>query len=423
MKVIHLSISSGGGAGIAAGRSVHALRELGIDAEFWTANGSKLGPAVRRPERTLLRGRLDRFPLRFYRGRQLFSEWSNNWQPSALAAQVNQAEPDIVNLHWVGNGFLSLRELSGFRAPIVWTLHDAWAFTGGCHYPAGCRGYTSRCGRCPQLGSESIRDLSWLNLRAKRASLRDVAAFVTPSAWLAGLAAESGAVASDRLHVIPNGLDGMTFVPMDRDKARRELGLPADAVLLLAGAHDLNERRKGWHLLRGAIERVVEAIPGHYVLVVFGAHSELSSGGWPCEVRSLGTLREEGEIARICSAADVLLMPSLQDNLPNLALEAQACGCPVVGFDSGGLREIVEHGSTGMLAQETTASGLADAARAWLAMAPNRSEVSVRARARFEREFSFSVHGRRIAALYDLLLNERPLHRYGYFARLFSTRP
>lgn len=408
MKAIHLALSAHGGAGIAAGRSVRALREQGIDAEFWTADGSELGPAVRKPRWTWWRARLDRLPLRFYRRKQLFTAWSNNWQPSGLAARINRTKPDVVNLHWIGGGFLSLRELSRFGAPVVWTLHDAWALTGGCHYPDRCRGYTAKCGKCPQLGSESPHDLSWLNLRAKRTKLGKVAAFVTPSAWLADLAAASGAVAPGRLHVIPYGLDGMTFSPMAMDKSRRIWGLPADAVLLLAGAQDLSERRKGCHLLRDVIARVVAAVPGRYVLVLFGANNELTNCDWPCEVRWLGTLRGEGEITRICSAADVLLIPSLQDNFPNLALEAQACGCPVVGFDSGGLREIIEPTRTGWLAQEATASGLADAVQTWLTTAPSRAEVSARARARFEREFSLAVHGRRMAALYALLLGKEP---------------
>ncbi len=400
MKVIHLALSAGGGAGIAASRSVRALRERGVKAELWTADGGELGPALRSRHGTLLRVLLDGAPGRFYRRKTMFSAWSNNWQPSRLALKVNVAKPDIVNLHWVGSGFMSLRELPRFCAPIVWTMHDAWPLTGGCHYPDRCQEYTATCGKCPQLGSRARRDLSWLNLRAKRELLDHIAAFVTPSAWLASLAATSGAVAPSRLHVIPYGLDGKVFSRGDRVGLRAAFSLADDTLVFVAGAQHLAEPRKGCHLLRETMRRVTSRVSRHCVLMLIGAGGDSSEGDWPCDVRWLGTLRNEADIVGVLSAADVLLLPSLQDNFPNMALEAQACGCPVVGFDTGGLREIIDPMLTGMLAHEISSEGLANAVVAWLASEPNRQEVASRARTRFEREFSFQLHGRRMVELY-----------------------
>jgi glycosyltransferase involved in cell wall biosynthesis len=408
MKVIHLALSARGGAGIAADRSVVALLQQGIDAELWTADGCAWGPAVRGARQTWWRIWLDRLPIRAYRRRRIFAAWTNNWMPSRLAPRINRAAPALIHLHWIGGGFLSLHELTRFDAPVVWTLHDLWAFTGGCHYPGSCERFLTGCGRCPQLGSRTRADLSRFNFTAKKPRRRGVAAWVSPSAWLASLAARADAEAAARLHIIPNGLSGETFAPRPMDEARRALDLTADSVVMLAGAGDLTESRKGWSLLREAAARL-RGTRG-LVWVMFGANHDRLAEDWPGEVRWLGTLRGEAEVARACAAADLVLLPSLQDNLPNLALEAQACGCPVVGFDTGGLREIIEPMSTGALAEETSPAGLVAAVRRWMAAAPARAEVVALARARFDREYSLSVHGKRLAALYEALTG-RPRQR------------
>jgi glycosyltransferase involved in cell wall biosynthesis len=375
-----------------------------VGAEFWTADGSTLGPGVRGHRWSLARVWLDGLPLRLYRKARLFSAWSNNWQPSGLAAQINRVKPDLVHLHWIGGGFFSLRELPDLQMPVVWTLHDAWALTGGCHYPDRCLGYAAECGACPQLGSSRRHDLSWVNLRAKRATLDSVAAFVAPSTWLAGLVMASGITTADRLHVIPNGLDGAVFAPADAVRARLAMGLPLDAIVLAAGSQDLGEPRKGNHLLREVIEGVVKETRRPCVLVLFGAPGRLSKQDWPCEVRWLGVLSEEQQTVRVYNAADLLLMPSLQDNLPNMPLEALACGCPTVGFDAGGLKEIIEPGITGALATAVNAPALAIAVASWIGLNPSRTAVAARCRARFEEYFACRLHAVRLKSLYEGVL-------------------
>lgn len=403
MKVIHLSMSAGGGAGIAASRTVRSLRGAGIDAELWTVEGGELGPALRRRRWMLLRVLFDSWPTRRYHDRALFSAWSNNQVPSRLAARVNEIEADIVHLHWVGSGFLSLGELAKFAMPVVWTLHDMWAFTGGCHYSAGCDRFRGGCGRCPQLGSADDRDLSHRNWRRKRGALVRVAAFVTPSQWLGTRLIESGAAEAERVHVIANGLDLTLFDGVDREVARAKLGLSGDKLVFVAGAQDLAEPRKGTSLLPEVMARIASRTKKRCVLLLFGANSLGASAGEVCEVRSLGTVREGRDVAEICSAADGLLLPSLQDNLPNLAVEAQACGCPVIGFDSGGLSEIIEDGRTGKLAAAMNADALGDAVLAWLSSAPDPHEVRARCRERALRAFSLSSHAARMKALYATL--------------------
>lgn len=403
MKVIHLSLSAGGGAGIAASRTVRGLRRDGVDAELWTAEGSELGPALRRRRWMLLRVLFDGWPTRAYRSRALFSAWSNNHAPSRIAPRVNRAGADVAHLHWVGSGFFSPTELADFTMPVVWTLHDMWALTGGCHYSAECRRFLSGCGCCPQLGSTDERDLSHRNWRRKQGALANVAAFVTPSRWLRTKVTERGVVEPKSVHAIANGVDTEVFTPVDREMVRAKLGVAQGRLMFVAGAQDLAEPRKGTALLPEIMAHIVARTKKRCVLLLFGANpfgSSLSDG---CEMRVLGAGRAEKEVAEICAAADALLLPSLQDNLPNVAVEAQACGCPVIGFDAGGLREIIEDGRTGKLVGQMSAEALGEAAAEWLNSVAANREVRARCRARALREFTLSRHAARMKALYATL--------------------
>ena len=408
MKVIHLALSENGGAGIAARGSIQALNKIGITAEFWTAEGGRFSRAIRSHKWTIARILMDSVPLRFYPRRKIFSAWSNNWQASRLAVRVNREKPDIVHLHWIGGGFLSLQELALLNAPVVWTLHDAWAVTGGCHYPEKCLGYVSGCGSCPQLASGSQHDLSWRNFHRKRTFIGGVAAFIAPSVWLARLVKDSDGGMAKRLHIIPNGFDGSVFFPRDLQESRRTLELPLDDLVFVAGAQDLREPRKGFHLLREAMVKIVAAVQRRCVLVAFGEHGQDSFDDWPCEVRWVGTLKEGEETARVYCAADVLLMTSLQDNLPNMPIEAMACGCPTIAFNVGGLDEIVEPGKTGLLAAKENSADLGLATIAWLKNNPDRSDVVPRCRVRFEQHFSDGLHSERLKAVYELILMKHP---------------
>lgn len=404
MKVVHLAVKAGGGAGIAARRTVEALRGQGIDAVLWTNSGEGASRSLRSRLWALWRARLASIPTRTHRQRRLFSVWSNAWLPSRLAPAIRAAKTDIVHLHWVGDGFLNLAELGRFGAPVVWTLHDAWAFTGGCHYPEGCRRYREACGKCPQLGSNRTTDISARNLISKRRASEAVSRWITPSQWLADLSKRGGVVQEDRLRVVPNGLNGEVFKPLACKELPSKLGLPKDAIILVAGAEDLREARKGTALLPEAVGLVQNALKRQCVLVVFGRNSGLVSGLPGVEVRATGELRTETEVAEVLAGADALLLPSLQDNFPNIAIEAQACGCPVVGFDTGGLREIIVPGQTGMLSAEVSAAGLAGATENWLRHAPARIETSARCRAQFESHFTYEQHAKQIRAVYEEVL-------------------
>ncbi len=259
---------------------------------------------------------------------------------------------DVINLHWVA-GFVDYREF--FQAvprsvPVVWTLHDMNVFTGGCHYNAGCERFAERCGTCPQLGSSREDDLSrqvwkrkhelFANLYGRRLHI------VTPSHWMAGEVRRSSLL-GDRfdVSVIPYGVNNEEFAPRDRAAARAVLGIPQESPVVLFVAYSVEARRKGFALLSDAL-RGLTAVPDLLLLSV-GAGNRLPD--LPVPQVHLGKVAQNRFLSVAFSAADLFVIPSLQDNLPSTVLEAMACGTPVVGFDTGGVAEMIQPGRTGAL--------------------------------------------------------------------------
>lgn len=404
MKVLHLSASGGGGAGVAARRSVAGLRHAGIDAELWANDAVGGARRVRSQRWATWRFKLSHLPLKPYRRRNFFSWWSNDWVPSRMSAKVRDARPDLVHLHWLGDAFLGLSELRKFGAPVVWTLHDTWPFTGGCHYPADCTRYRDGCGSCPQLGSDSEFDLSSANLRRKRRALDCVSRWIAPSAWMGELAQTSPALFHAEVCVVPNGVDGNIFAPGAGEGVRERLGIPTENLVLIAGAVDLKEPRKGVRLLAESVGLFQRSSWKPCTVLLFGRNETILGSVPGINTVSLGSLSTESQVAQVLAAADLLLLPSLQDNLPNIAVEAQASGCPVVGFDAGGLQEIVQDGRTGGITTNRTAAGLAEALQKWFLVSGPRDDVAKRCRAHFETRFTLERHTTLLRSVYAEVL-------------------
>ena len=247
------------------------------------------------------------------------------------------------NLHGGYFAYTALPRLAGGR-PVVWTLHDMWAFTGHCGYSLGHDGWLTGCGNCPHLDSYPPlrRDATRRNWRLKgRVYHRLDLTVVTPSAWLGSLARRSPLLAAADVRVIPYGIDTEVFSPVPQEAARRELGLPAgDPVVLVVGL----ERRKGSELL----PRILAAAGRPLTLLVAGKGSAppLPEG---VTARQLGLVEDDRTMRLAYAASDAFLLPTQADNLPNTAIESLACGTPVVASDVGGVPEIVEDGRTGLL--------------------------------------------------------------------------
>ncbi len=366
MKTLLLSTYDiSGGAARAAYRLHQGLQEVGIDSTMLVQNRSSddrtvIGPRSK-AEKTIafLRPGIDGLPLAFYRKRSQ-NRYTLNWLSDQKTNVVLQQNPDIVNLHWIGSGFSNLENLRKINRPIVWTMHDMWAFTGGCHYTEGCDRYLQNCGKCPQLGSQKNIDLSRWNWNRKHKILQELdLTIVTPSQWLANCSRSSPILGNARTEVIPYGIDLEIYQPYDRTWVRKLLKLPVDKPLILFGASSaMDDRRKGIHLLEAALQALHNFnFQEQPEVVILGAsYGKLEC---PFPVHYLGVLQDDISLSLAYSCADVFVAPSLEDNLPNTVIEAIACGVPCVAFRIGGMPDLIDHGYSGYLASPFEVSELA----------------------------------------------------------------
>lgn len=275
-----------------------------------------------------------------------------------VMASERYRRADVVHLHWINQGMLSLHTLGRvLRAgkPVVWTLHDMWPMTGVCHHSDECEGWMHECGNCPLLACPSADDLSHRTFLCKRSAYGEgKMQVVACSDWLAALARRSPLFAHCDVHSIPNPLDTDYYSPGDRAEARRRLGLPAEGRILLFVAYRVTDPLKGSEYLREGVERFLrkqsaQAGGLHLVLVGHGAESRVDD--FTCPVHPFEYVGDPERMRDLYRAADVLLMPTLRDNLPNTVAESMACGTPVVAFDVGGLPQMIHHGEDGYLAR------------------------------------------------------------------------
>lgn len=299
----------------------------------------------------------DALPLVFYPKRTT-THWATGWLPNEVSHIINNLKPDILHFHWICRGFVSINEMSKLLKlgyPVVWTIHDSWPFTGGCHVPGECVKYRHSCGSCPQLSSKHNHDLSWLILNQKRRKWqKHDFVVVTPSKWLETRARRSSLFCDKRIVTIPNGIDSEAFSGIDKQLARSLLQLPNSGKVsfLCGGINAHNDPNKGLHLLHQAIELLIKEGLGNLIeLVVYGESAPSKTYSFPITTTYLGVLHDTVALRLAYSSADYFILPSLQENLPNSIIESLACGVPVIAFATGGIPEIIRDGDNGYLAR------------------------------------------------------------------------
>jgi len=415
VKVIYLNTTdSGGGAARAAVRLLHGVREAGVDARMIVQrkvsdDNAVLGPDGRfGNELAVARTLLDCAPLGLYPKRNRFI-FSPAFLPDKLQRKVDKIKPDIIHLHWLGEGFLRLENLARFERPIVWTLHDSWAFTGGCHIPFDCLKYREKCGCCPTLGSNCQSDLSrWVWRRKDRIFRKLDLTVVAPSHWLARCAESSSLLHRFPTEVIPNGLDLGRYKPTDKMLARQILGLPQEKKLILFGSmSSTSDKNKGFHFLLPAFRTLVaKDWKKNIELLVFGSSEPTNAPDFGLRTHYLGRLFDDTSIALLYSAADLFVAPSIQENLSNTVMEALACGTPCVAFDIGGMPDLIEHERNGYLARPFEVEDLANGIVWGLADDERSQTLSSHCREKVA-EFSLDRVVGRYTDLYNKLLTTR----------------
>ncbi len=270
-------------------------------------------------------------------------------------------DANILHLHWVAGMLdpsLDTHYLEGKK--IVWTLHDMNAFTGGCHYSNGCRKFETMCGACPELGSSDERDLAFETWRARMGTYRKLDIHVvTPSTWLAEEAKKSALLGRFPVHVIPYAQPLNVFQPLQRQVIRTQLGLKQESVTLLFASQSLTNTRKGGIYLVELMHKLVQShLKEHLTVFLLGNNAAPEFTNVDIDIQLLGHIDDTHQMAALYNAADAVIVPSLEDNQPNVISESLGCGTPVVAFANGGITEMIRHEETGFLAESKSVDGL-----------------------------------------------------------------
>ena len=361
-----------GGAAIAAGRLTEALKSHGIKAKMLVRDKQTdristvaLGGGWKLVRKFVWERVVIWINSHFRRERLFSVDIANTGNDITRLPEFKEA--DLIHLHWINQGMLSLKVIRKILAsgkPVVWTMHDMWPCTGICHHARTCTAFHSECGACPMIYSQKRKDLSTRIFRQKqRLYASGGIHFVTCSHWLEGMAKQSALLANQPVSVIPNPISTTLFHPMKQTEARQKLALPTEGKLILFGSVKLTDKRKGIDYMVEACRLLAKQHPAlkeQLALVAVGMHAAELQPLVPFKVHNMGYVREEHQLAEIYNAADLYVIPSLDENLPNTIMEAMACGTPCVGFPTGGIPEMIDHLKNGYLTKEHSAEQLAE---------------------------------------------------------------
>jgi glycosyltransferase involved in cell wall biosynthesis len=410
-----------GGAAIAARRLVLALRKFNIPATMLVREkGTRLDFVISTTNSPVKRWlnfycfASERF-LFFIREKSksvrfLFS-LANTGEDVSKHLSVTNA--DILHLHWINQGFLSLRsikKISKLQKPVVWTLHDMWPFTGGCHHSGDCNRYKVSCGNCPFLKFPSENDLSNKVWRKKNITFGKISpAIVTCSEWLKNKAIESSLFSKFYISAIPNPINTEVFRPFSKSDMKEKFGFVEQRKYLLFSAVNVNNHFKGFSFFIDALNILFEKenpLRDALKIVILGRSSEQTLKQLPFNYIVMHNIENENEMCELYNAVDVYITSSLQENLPNTIMESFACGTPVVAFNIGGIPEMIEHKQNGYLAGYRSASDLANGLK-WILYEADYNVLSMNARNKAVMCYSEKVVAEKYAALYNELLKKK----------------
>ncbi len=378
MRVLIVNTSEkAGGAAVAANRLMDALNNSGVKAKMLVRDKVSDDITVvglnnsMRSRWSFLYERWCIFWHLFFQKKNLFALDIAN-AGNDITSLPEFKEADIIHLHWVNQGMLSLgniRKIIRSGKPVVWTMHDIWPASSICHLTLGCHRYNTGCGQCKYLphggGKNDLSARVWKK-KQKVYSSGAALSFVACSRWLAGEARQSGLLSGHRIEAIPNPIDTHVYCPQSQKEARLRTLLPQDKRIILFIAQRATNPYKGMDYLVEACGILAEKYPEmreDTCVAILGGHGEDFEGKLPFPTVSLGYVSDDKRIVDVYNSADVFVLPSLSENLPNTIMEAMACGVPSVGFRVGGIPEMIEHRKNGYVANYRDAADLATGIR------------------------------------------------------------
>ncbi|MDB4922603.1 glycosyltransferase family 4 protein [Mucilaginibacter sp.] len=422
MKVTLINTAdAGGGAPAACMRLLKALELKQVDVKLQVQEKKTGEPRVNSIGDSLL-GKLkvkfnffyERLPFIWFKARDKSVRFAFSTANAGtdISNQPDILNADVLHLHWTNGGYLSIKNLKQLfesGKPIVWTLHDMWAFTGGCHYSGECDHFINQCGNCWMLRNPGANDLShagWLHKANMLKAAKNVV-FVTCSHWLADVARTSSLLKDFRIETIPNPIDTEIFSAKDTAAARTKWGINPKSKIILFGAANIMDRRKGISYLVDALNDLKNSYTDmqNIEIVIFGKNKSFDVSLFPFKVYEVGIISSQVSIAELYSLADVFVSPAIEDNLPNTVMEALACSTPVVAFNTGGIPDMVEHLQNGYLAEFKSATDFA-AGIHYVLNPEHKENLAAKARTKVLNTFTNQMVAEQYMAVYQSILKK-----------------
>ena len=407
MKILHINTTDvEGGAARAAYRLHRALLAKGVDSQMLVQRKLSDDYTVQTVAKTkigklfnFLRPYIDAFPLRKYKNRTK-TPFSPAWVPfSMVVDRINELKPDIVHLHWICGGMIRIEDLAKIKQPIIWTLHDMWAFTGGEHIDEGQKHYLEECGNSKVLNSHKEKDLSrrgWIRKNKVYQKLKTLT-IISPSQWMYQEAQKSSLLKEKTHYLLPNVLNTDVFKPLEKNNARKLWNISPDKKIILFGSvKATSDPNKGYTLLKEALSLLkIE----NTEIIIFGRSKPEKEALIMYKTNYVGHLYYDISLISLYSCADVMIVPSKQESFGQTASEAMACGTPVVAFNSTGLKDIIDHKINGYLAEPFNSEDLKNGIE-WILNNDNYQALSKNAREKVIKHFSEEVLTPKFIELY-----------------------
>lgn len=367
IKVVHIQkhLPTSGNAAL---RLHSAMLEAGIDSTMLSLSADVSGERIRHLHNVYqIISFFDEKILRYLTRKAVkkFGLFSFPVLGSNISNKNQIRNADIIYLHWINGGFLnlhSIKKLVKLNKPVVFFMHDMWTITGGCHHSFQCEKYKEECNRCQIFSEQKENDLSRIEFVRKARLLASFNNFyfIAPSTWLYNCTKQSKLTVDKPVFYIPNIIDNKLFKPFGKALAKQILNINTDKTVISFGAISVNSPYKGLDYLKSAL-RLLEAkleVDKCLILVFGSACDKQMSEDIPYEIKFLGKLRDDLSTVITYNASDVFIAPSLADNLPTTVMESLCCGTPVVGFNVGGIPDMISHKVNGYLAKYKDAEDL-----------------------------------------------------------------
>ena len=410
LKVVHLVAGHELGGAVRAALSLHhELKKAEIDSkillQFGNSNSMdievidkiKLNDVIRR-----LRYIKDQTPFRLHRNRKKYI-----FSPGIFGMNLSDhnliKNADVVHLNWITNGYVDLRTFRLFKKPIVWTLHDMWPFTGGCHYSLSCSNFKTGCGNCPHLGSKKLNDLSrWLVKRKKNFYQVPITP-VAVSSWLKKSAEESFLLSDNKIELIHNGVNTALFKPKEIELVRNKLNLSHQKKIILVDGQCTKHIWKGRNELQICLENLKNE---GLLLLFFGDTDESFINKIGIDSRNLSRIANDKMLCDVYNSADIFLTSTIQEAFGKTIIEAMACATPVVCFDATGPADIIEHQTNGYAATAFEPIDLANGVKWVLSDEMRKKQLGINARLKVEKDFDMKNVSEKYIQLYESLFDK-----------------